>query len=620
MTRGDREVVVALAGHVDHGKSALAHALTGQDTDRRRTEQQRGLTVDLGHLVLTALDHAIALTDVPGHVDYLGNTLVGLAGATHALLVVAADDGWMPQTEDHVRAATWLGTPVAVVAVTKADAVGDDRVAAVVADVRDRLTALRAPVAPVVPVSAVDGRGVDEVARVLAGLTPPPSAGRAPRLWIDRAFRVGGRGLVVAGSLTHGRVAVGDRVAVGPVGAVGRVRGLQQHGHEVEAADAPTRVAVDLVDANAARGDRLLAGDLRGHVPATVTIDTWVASRHDPGIGPRGAWILHVGSTHVEVEVRPLADDVVADGADGAVRLRLARALPLVHGDRFVLRDVGRRVVAGGGVVLDPQPPPGGRGRAARTARARVLGDLHAATDSALGLVEADGGATPVTRVATAVGIPDVDVDRRADHAVSPAWLDRLAEVVTDRVTAAGPDGAPVDSVVADTRALLAVPADVVRAALDGVAGVTRRDIRLVAMARREDHDRARSGAMTALHERLRAHPLDPPVLAEAAAAAGVGPADLDRLVRRGAILVSGDHGFLPAAVPLAVARLRDLEASTGPFTVAQARDVLGVTRRHAVPWMELLDRLGVTVREGDRRRLSPSAGSGPPGPPRTPR
>ena len=606
---GTAEVVLALAGHVDHGKSALAGALTGARTDRRQAEQARGLTVDLGHLVLDA-PRPVAVTDVPGHVDYLGNTVVGLAGATHALLVVAADDGWMPQTEDHVRAATHLDVPISVVAVTKTDLVDDDRVAAVVDDVRRRLAAVGDAPA-VLPVSVAAERGLRELREALTALPVPTAGEGAPRLWVDRAFRVEGRGLVVAGTLATGALAVGDRVTVAPHGATGRVRGLQCHGQAVNRATAPARVAVDLADVAAERGDRLVAGALGRHAPATTRVDAWVHSQHPSGIGDRGAWVLHVGSTHVEVEVAPLDRAPLVDGADGPVALRLARPVPLVHGDRVVLRDAGRRVVAGGGVVLDPAPPPRARGRRARDDRSRVLATLRSAADPAIALADADGGVVPATRLATALADPASGEDVVAGHVVTAAARDRLAAVARDLLEEAGAPGRAVDQVVAGMATATDVPAPVVRAVLDDLDGIVRRDTRMVLADRGDDLDADRQQALARLHAALRAAPLAPAPLDDLAADAGVPPADLDRLVRHRQVLRSGPYGFLPAAVDLVLARLGDLEARGGAFSVAQARDALGITRKHAVPWMELLDRLGATTREGDRRRLTP-AGSPP--------
>lgn len=608
---GAPEVVLALAGHVDHGKSALAGALTDQRTDRRQVEQARGLTVDLGHLVLGG-PSPIAMTDVPGHVDYLGNTVVGLAGATHALLVVAADDGWMPQTEDHVRAATQLAVPIPVVAITKVDVVGDARLDAVMADVRRRFGALGTN-PTIVPISAVARHGLEDLRRALLDLAPATTPNGAPDLWIDRAFHVEGRGLVVAGTLRRGRLAVGDRVTVAPSGEVGRVRGLQQHGRAVPGIRAPARVAIDLVEATADRGDRVLTGGLAHLAPRTRTVDAWVWSQHPTGIGDRGAWMLHVGSTSVEVAIDPLERQPVVDGADAPVQLRLARAIPLLHGDRVVLRDLGRRVVAGGGVVLDPAPPGRARGGAARRARAATLAHVRGAADPVAALVDADGGVVSRDRVVGAFGDPSVEGASVAGHVLSAVWLDRLDAHVVGVLDDAGPTGAPVDDVVARVADELGAPPPVVRGAIDRLDGVVKRDTRLVRTGRTGDLDRSRRRALQRLHEALRRSPLDPDPLQEMAASAGVAAVDLDRLLRQGKVLRSGPYGFLPPAVDLVIERLRDLEARVGPFSVAQARDVLGVTRKHAVPWVELLDRRGVTVRDGDLRRLNPSAGSSPP-------
>ena len=607
---GRAEVVLALAGHVDHGKSALAGALTGSRTDRRQAEQARGLTVDLGHLVLHG-PRPVAVTDVPGHVDYLGNTVVGLAGATHALLVVAADDGWMPQTEDHVRAATHLDVPIPVVAVSKTDLVDESRVDAVADDVRRRLAAV-GDSPTVVPVSATAGYGLDELRDALAELSVSPAPDGAPRLWVDRAFRVEGRGLVVAGTLAAGALVVGDRVTVAPYGRTGRVRGLQCHGRSVDRATAPARVAVDLADVAADRGDRLVAGALGRQVPATTRVDAWVHSQHVPGIGDRGAWVLHVGSTHVEVEVAPLGRQPLVAGEDGPVALRLARPVPLVHGDRLVLRDAGRRVVAGGGVVLDPAPPPRPRGRRAREGRARSLATLRIAPDPAAALADADGGVVPATRIIVALADPTAGGNAVSGHVVTDAARDRLATAARDVLDGAGPAGRAVDEVVAGVASATHVPGTVVRAVLADLDGVVRRDTRMVLAARGADLDADRQRALARLHAALRAAPLAPAPLDDLVAEAQVPGADLDRLVRHRQVLRSGPYGFLPAAVDLVLARLRELEERAGAFTVAEARDALGITRKHAVPWMELLDRLGATTREGDRRRITPAGSSRP--------
>ncbi len=371
------------------------------------------------------------------------------------------------------------------------------------------------------------------------------------------------------------------------------------------------RVALDLVDVYADRGHRLLDGRLGRAAPRTDAVDAWVDGDHDPGIGERGAWILHVGATSVEVQVAPLSHDPIAAGEGAPVHLRLARPLPLVHGDRFVLRDVGRRVVAGGGVVLDPRPPGRARGRAPRRARADALAAVREADDPIGALVRADGGVTRCDRLVTALADPDTGIGVAVeDHVVDPSWRETLLVDVRERLATAGEAGLLLEALVADLASARTVPSAVVRSLLDTADEVARRDTRLVLATQQAGLDAARQRALRRLQEALRAAPLAPEPFEDLLAASGVAPADADRLVREGAVLRSGPYAFLPGAVEAVGRRLRDLEAGSGPFTVAQVRDALGITRRHAVPWVELLDRLGVTVRDGDRRRLSPSAGS----------
>ena len=265
---------------------------------------------------------------------------------------------------------------------------------------------------------------------------------------------------------------------------------------------------------------------------------------------------------------------------------------------------------AGGGVVLDPAPPPRARGRRARADRARVLATLRSSSDPATALADADGGVAPVARVRSALADPAAGGADVAGHVVTTAARGRMAAATRDLLAAAGAAGRGVDEVVAGVADVTHVPAPVVRAVLADLDGIVRRDTRVVLAARGADLDADRQQALARLHAALRTTPLAPAPLDDLAAEAGVPAADLDRLVRQRQVLRSGPYGFLPAAVDLVLGRLRELEAGSGAFSVAQARDALGITRKHAVPWMELLDRLGATVREGDRRRLTPGGSS----------
>ncbi len=341
--------VVATAGHVDHGKSTLLRALTGMEPDRWAEERARGLTIDLGFVwgELTSGDGGsatVAFVDVPGHERFIANMLAGAGAVRLALFVVAADDGWSAQSQEHLDILDLLGVSAAVVAVTKVAIAGEDRALDVAADVERRLAATSLRGAPIVVTDALAGTGLDELRatllRRLAAVPALPDERRA-RLWVDRSFTIGGAGTVVTGTLAGGSLAVGDEVALLPARRTARVRGLQSLGAAVEVARPGDRVAVNLsgVDRDeVGRGDALVTG---GQPPAaawlvTDTVDTWVRALPGHAIDRAGAWHVHVGSAESVCTVHPLLGDPIASGP---ARLRPARArAPAAAADRRPVR------------------------------------------------------------------------------------------------------------------------------------------------------------------------------------------------------------------------------------------------------------------------------------------
>ncbi|MDP9023067.1 MAG: selenocysteine-specific translation elongation factor, partial [Actinomycetota bacterium] len=336
--------VVATAGHVDHGKSTLLRALTTMEPDRWEEERRRGLTIDLG-FVWTNLDVpdgdarlTVAFVDVPGHERFIANMLAGAGAVQLALFVVAADDGWSAQSQEHLDILDLLGVRAAVVAVTKADLAGDERAATVAADVGRRLAATSLAGAPVVVVDAITGRGVPELRATLARrLAQTPAAGDVgrPRLWVDRSFTITGAGTVATGTLVDGWLRVGQELILSPDGRTVRVRGLQSLGADVDAAAPGSRVAVNLsgVDREeVARGDALVGlttGDgrpapartVRGAWRATATLDAWVRALPGQEVGRTGAWHLHAGSAEVIATIHPLLHDPAVDGRPAHIRI-----------------------------------------------------------------------------------------------------------------------------------------------------------------------------------------------------------------------------------------------------------------------------------------------------------
>jgi selenocysteine-specific translation elongation factor len=434
--------VVATAGHVDHGKSALVRALTGREPDRLAEERRRGLTIDLGYvwtdLVADGRAVTVAFVDVPGHDRFLTNMLAGVGAVDEVLFVVAADDGWSAQSEEHLEIVTLLGRRITAAVVTKTTPAGPARTSEVVAQVRERLARVGAGPVPVLAVDALDGVGLDELRTVLvqrlspspgstddvaedgggaaaaaASGVPDPPDGRFPRLWVDRVFSVAGAGTVVTGTLTSGRLRRGDQVAVLPGPGRGRIRDLRTLEVQVEEATAPARVAVALAGVDGdllARGSALVGLRANGSPTGVVSdaMDVWLEALDHGVVGHRGAWQLHLGTAHHEARLLPLLGEL-QPGERGPARLEVAAPVPVRIGDRFVLREVGRRVTAAGGTVLEPSPSRTRRGVSERLEHAEALEAVRDAGTGGLrlgALVSLRGGASPLERLEAAFGQP----------------------------------------------------------------------------------------------------------------------------------------------------------------------------------------------------------------------
>jgi selenocysteine-specific elongation factor len=576
--------VIATAGHVDHGKSALVRALTGMEPDRWAEERRRGLTIDLG-FAWTGLPSGrrLAVVDVPGHERFIGNMLAGVGSVPAALLVVAADDGWSAQTAEHVAALDALGVRHALLVVTKAD-VAD--AAPVLADVRERLAGTSMGDVPGLAVSALTGEGMPGLVAALEALLaelPAPDASAPVRLWIDRAFTIRGAGTVVTGTLAAGTVADGDRLRLGDREVA--VRGVQTLGEPVPEATATARVALNLrgiAVEELSRGDALLTP---GAFRSTALLD--VTLRGTPeGRLPDEA-MVHIGSATVAARLRPL------DGA--AVRLRLAGPLPLRVGDRLLVRDPGARRVFGAD-VRDVDPPELRRRGAARV-RAVELARQPTGTAGAA----ADLARRRIVRAAdyTAMGWPTPP-----GAVLSGPWLlapglveelgSRIPEVVTRYRRLRPLEPGPPTEVV--RRALELPDADLVPLLLR--EPLTLRDGRVVeAGAALPD---AVQQAVDGIRARLAREPFAAPEAGDLAGA-GLGVRELAAAVRSGQLVRIADGVYLGLGVAeQARARLAGIAA---PFTVSQARQAWGTTRRVAVPLMEWLDSQGVTQRLPDNTR-----------------
>jgi selenocysteine-specific elongation factor len=577
--------VVATAGHVDHGKSTLVRALTGMEPDRWAEERRRGMTIDLGFAWTTLASGAtVAFVDVPGHERFVPNMLAGVGPVPAAMIVVAADEGWMPQSAEHLAALHALDVRHGLLVVTRADLADP---APALARARAEIAATSLGKVAAVAVSGATGEGLDDLRAALDRLVaelPAPDTDGPVRLWIDRSFTIKGAGTVVTGTLGAGRIRVGDELELTGTARPVRVRGLQSLGAAAGDLAAVARVAVNLrgIGKDAvARGAALLTP---GRFRLTDLIDVRVHG--EPAGELPAAVTLHAGSTAVPVRVRPL-------GADTA-RLRLSRALPLRIGDRALLRDPGRHHVAGGVTVLDVAPAGlSRRGAAAR--RAAELDTMDGVPDLAGELrrrllVRRD----ELDRMGVPSGGTPVAGPWLADPGHWAGLRDRLAEEVA-RHAAAHPleAGIPLEAL----RHRLGLPD---RALVEALLRppLTIRGGRVSAGAP------SVPAGLTAAVDRAFEDLADRPFAAPEAyrlAELGLGVRQVGAAVRAGLVVQVAENVLLPAGAPERAVRV--LAGLPQPFTLSEARRALDTSRRVAVPLLELLDRTGATRRLPDDRR-----------------
>jgi selenocysteine-specific elongation factor len=563
--------VVATAGHVDHGKSSLVLALTGTDPDRFEEEKRRGLTIDLGfaHLTLPSGEE-LGFVDVPGHVRFLRNMLAGVGGVDACVFVVAATEGWKPQSEEHLRILELLGIRHGVIALTKVDLVDEEWRELAVLEVLDHVAGTFLEDVPIVPVAATAGVGLDELRAELDALvarTPPAADRGRPRLWIDRVFAARGSGTVVTGTLTGGPLAVDDQVVIEPGERPARIRSLQVHGRSVMTVEPGHRVAINL---SGVAHDELVRGDVvvtpgRWHRTDRIDASLRVLDALDHPVSRRGAHVAHLGSRELPVRVRVLGDERLAPGTAGLVRLHLPVALPLLPGDRFVLRESGRDETVGGGEVLDVAPVrPASKARPDRSVD-RVVAERGWLDVDELELLTGERREPTVGRWVT-----------------TPEELARLEAEL--RTGAAEPTGLDLAALDERARAVLATLPELV--VVDG---------------------RVRPADAVDLLA-------DHPFLAAAAAGGfsppapeGVDRGELRALVRRGLLVERDGIWFHAEAIDVAARVAADLlRVSPEGFTVSAFREATGTTRKYALPLAAELDARGITRRRDDLRIAGP--------------
>lgn len=619
--------VIGTAGHVDHGKSTLVQAMTGIDPDRLAEEKQREMTIDLGFAWLTLPSgRTVGIVDVPGHRDFIENMLAGVGGIDLALLVIAADEGVMPQTREHLAILDLLGVTNAVVALTKIDMVPDPEWLELVAlDVSELLdqTALRD--APIVPVSARTGDGLPDLLTALdaaLGKQPPrPDLGR-PRLPIDRIFTISGFGTVVTGTLTGGSLHVGDEVVIQPRGLHARIRGLQSHKEAVSSAQPGSRVAVNLSGVD--RGD-IQRGDVvtrPGTLRGTTLID--VQFRYLPDAGRPLQHNAEVkffsGAAESVAHVRLVGNRELLPGEEGWLQLRLAQPLALDKRDRFILRYPSPAQTIGGGVVLDPHPPH--RWRRFKPEVIARFETLAAGTpeDLVLHALQGETALTPAD-LAARTGLAGSAIEAalaalagegQVFELLSGSWM---ALAAWQRLT--GRMQAELAAYHQRNPLRLGMPREALRSRL-GLSGklfqpFVQRAVEsgilvdagtaLSLPEHRVTFTPAQQAAIDRLMREFQAQPTTPPATRDAAAL--VGEDVLAALVEQGRLVqVNEDVLFDADTYAELVRQVEQFIEREGSITVAQARDLFNTSRKYVLALLEHLDSIGVTRRTGDERVL----------------
>lgn len=635
LTTTSQHFIIGTAGHVDHGKTSLIRALTGAETDRLREEQERGMSIDLGFadFVLPSGRHA-GVIDVPGHERFLKNMLAGAGGIDLVLLVIAADEGVMPQTREHLDILSILQTRRGVVALTKADLVDEEWLELVREDIRGALKGTFLRDAPIVPVSSTTGAGIAELRELLDRLAeevPTRTIVGPWRLPIDRVFTIRGFGTVVTGTLIAGVARVGDRVEVLPQRRESRIRSLQVHGASCPFAEAGTRVAINLAGLELEDIDRGCVAAPPGVYQPTMALDARldVLASSSREIKNRTRVRVYLGTAEVLARLNLLDADSLAPGGSGLVQLRLESPTIAAKGDRYVLRLYSPMETLGGGAVIDPGPPRHRRFEAAVLANLAVKERGTPAELVAEAVQRA--GLTPVlpTAVGLQLGIPAdtvrtlmADLRERGElvpiegesvlhrHRLDAAEHQVVNTLGTHHVAQPMRTGMSREELRSRlSRQMDSKAFGLVLGRLDSGGTVIAEAGRVRLATHTPRFTLPQRAIVDEFERRLLADPFNAPFYEDMCAAAGLPakPAQevWDALIDNGVVVrITADVFLHRDAVRQAVERVRAHLAEHGQMTAAQFRDLMGTSRKYAVPLLEYLDAQRVTRRIGDVREL----------------
>ena len=558
--------VIATAGHVDHGKSSLVRAITGIEPDRLAEEQKKGMTIDLGFAHLTtAAGPTLSFIDVPGHTDFIRTMISGVSGVDIALLVIDAGEGWKPQTEEHVGILEVLGITTGVVAISKCDRVQHETVIERMSNIRARLSSSTIHWVDIVCTSAHTREGLDELVTSLLTLsdkTYRPVRPSSPRLFIDRVFTIKGSGTVVTGTLDTAPLKVTDTLVVARTLEPVRLRALQVHGEKVEHCDPGSRCALNVLGVDAdglARGDALIAPNSWKTTNVFDADITTVKDLRRP-LTHRGSFTVHIGTAFQSASVRVIGAPDIPASSNGFIRVRFAQPLPLVPGDRYLLRDTSTNTTIGGGTLLDIAP-------VSRVSHAAPTGDIESIMDRR--------GFVPIEEARLLTG-----------HVLEPIagrWF-----ATTDEVSST------LARLTRDLESQHELALSQLKQHESDLLSLIPNVVIDNGVARRTQTDS------------LDVHPLLHDI--RSWGLTGPSTSQMDRnimrqLIQRGHVFEHDAIAFHADTLTALRPHLESLWArSPVGFTLSQLRESLGITRKHAVPLGECLDKIGLTRRSGDTR------------------
>lgn len=625
-----KHIIVGTAGHVDHGKTTLIRALTGVDTDRLKEEKQRGMTIDLGFAWFTLPSGgSVGIIDVPGHERFLKNMLAGASGIDVVLLVIAADEGVMPQTVEHLEILELLETRKGIVALTKCDMVDEDWLEIVEDDIRERLAGTFLETAPIVRVSGTTSSGLPELIKTLDAMCEEVTqrAGSGPfRIPIDRVFTMTGFGAVITGTLMSGTIRTGDALEILPTGLHSRVRQIEVHEHKQDEAVAGTRVAINLAGVET---DQLHRGDVLappGYLKPTRLLDAHVRLLENAPwpLRSRMRIRLHIGAAELLGRVTVLNQDEIKPGDEGFIVFRSEEPLTAARGDRFVIRSYSPMLVIGGGSVIEPNPAKHKRFDASVVDAliAKRQGDPRDLVEQVL----LGGSAMAATEIAKTAVMPEAEATSALEDLLAEARLVKLDtgklihtvsySTISERISqslttyhAANPLKAGLSKEELRAGVARGLDQKTFNSLLNSLQAEGRIEVAgsLVKLA---GHQLSLSPEQERLAKDLETTYLDgkfnPPMIEDVIARFGKAAVEMIDFLASQHRLVKIDEGlyFHPEAIAAAEHLIRNEITTNGPMTVSTFRDLTGSSRKYIVPMLGYFDDQRLTRRMGDQRVL----------------